>query len=90
MLKKDLIAELASKSGSSKVVITEVLDALAIVAQRALDAGIEVPLPGIGKLVVARRAARTSRNPRTGEAIQVAERRVVKLKVSSDMDKAVN
>lgn len=47
------------------------LSALCDVAAAELLAGGEIPLPGLGKLKVKERAARTCRNPRTGEAIAV-------------------
>ena len=53
------------------------LSALCDVAAAELLKGGEIPLPGIGKLKMKERAARTCRNPRTGEAIEVLPSRKV-------------
>lgn len=44
--------------------------------------GIGVPVPGIGYLFPLTRSARKSRNPRTGEVIDVPEKKTVKIVVS--------
>ncbi len=59
-------------------VISSVLDALGEVAGTALARGGEVPLAGLGKLKGKKRAARTGRNPRTGQAIDIASHMSVK------------
>jgi len=46
-----------------------------------------VVLPGIGRLKVQMRPARSGRNPRTGAPIQIAEKGVVKFKLSSKLFK---
>lgn len=54
------------------------LAAFCDVAAAELIGGGEIPLPGLGKLKVKRTSARTGRNPRTGEAIEIpASRKVV-------------
>jgi DNA-binding protein HU-beta len=47
------------------------------------------PLPGLGKLVLGNRKARIGRNPATGEAIQVAAKRVVKFCVANAAKDAI-
>lgn len=63
---------------------------LSIVTARTLKAGGDVPLPGIGKLKASLRAARTGRNPATGQAIQIPAKAVVKLTLNKAMDEAIN
>ena len=46
-------------------------------------------LPGIGKLVLKNRAARIGRNPKTGEAIQIKAKRVVKFRVAKAAKDAI-
>ncbi len=70
--------------------IKNVLNGLGSIAQSALQNGKEVPLPGIGKLKAAERAARTGRNPQTGEAIAIAAKNVVKFSVSKSLSDALN
>ena len=50
-----------------------------------LTSGDEIRIHGFGTFKTAERAARTGRNPRTGEAVKVAARRVVKFSASSTL-----
>jgi nucleoid DNA-binding protein len=51
----------------------------------ALVGGDEVRIHGFGSFKTAQRAARTGRNPRTGEAVQVPARRVVRFSPSTTL-----
>jgi len=62
----------------SKKMVEATLNALGAVTSATLQAGGELTLPGIGKLAVKHRAARMGRNPRTGEAVKVPAKRVLK------------
>jgi len=87
-----LVAIDPRKTNIGKAGIEIVLDALAEVAGKSLANGGEVPLPGLGKLKGKPRAARRGRNPRTGEAIDIASHMGVKFepgKVLSDKLKGV-
>ena len=46
-------------------------------------------LPGFGKLVKAQRAARTGRNPQTGEAIKIKAKTTVKFRLSKPLKDAI-
>jgi len=70
------IAESNDNTGVSKVAIKFVLDKAGEIAQAELEKGGEVTLPGVGKLSVKTRAARTGRNPATGEALAIPEKKV--------------
>lgn len=76
MNQSELVKELATNTGLPQVGIENMLKALGSVAASELGAGGELTIPGIGKLTVATRAARTGRNPRTGEALQIAAKKV--------------
>jgi DNA-binding protein HU-beta len=65
------------------------LDAVCRVAAKALDDGEEVTLPGLGKFKVAFKAARTGRNPATGEAMQIPAKYVVKFVPSKSLKGAL-
>ena len=56
----------------------------------ALKAGDEVRIVGFGSFSVAHRAASTGRNPRTGEAIQIAASKQPKFKAGAPLKAAVN
>lgn len=72
----DAISKHEGNEGVSKVAIKFVLDAQASIAQAEVAKGGEVILLGLGKLSSKTRAARTGRNPSTGESIQIAEKRL--------------
>jgi len=80
MTKTQTIAALAGKMGLSKVQAGQFLDELAKLAY--VEAKTGFPLPGIGKLVLVRRKARTGRNPATGATIQIPAKTVVKFRVA--------
>lgn len=61
----------------SKADVAAVLNALAGVIQVELEESGEVFMAGVGKFSTKTRAARTGRNPQTGETIQIPEKVVV-------------
>lgn len=67
MNKADLIAALSERTDSSKADAGKFVEALGEVITEALGRRDEVSLPSLGKFTAAHRAARTVRNPRTGE-----------------------
>jgi DNA-binding protein HU-beta len=86
----DAIAGHHSNTGVSKTAIKFVLDAQADVVKGALNSGDEVTLPGLGKLSVSERAARTARNPRTGDKIAVPAKKAPKFDAVKALKDAVN
>ena len=85
MNQKDLIDEIQTHANHtyernvSKADITAVLDPLAGIAMYELSTeNGEIPLPGLGKLKADVRAARTGRNPATGESMDIPAKNVVK------------
>lgn len=89
--KAELIAAIADGEGIKypKTVVAGVLEALETAATKALTSGDEVLLPGIGKLTPVKKAARTARNPRTGEKIEKPATTVVKFRVATSLKKQV-
>ncbi|GAA4340437.1 DNA-binding protein HU-beta [Pigmentiphaga soli] len=73
--KKELIDALSERTQQPKNVSEAFLDALGDALRDTLASGDEVVLPGVGKFSVKAKAAKTGRNPRTGESIQIAARR---------------
>lgn len=64
-----------------------------IYAQAIIDdlaAGKDFSIPGVGKIKVVERAARQTRNPRTGEVISIPARKTAKLSVSSTLREKLN
>lgn len=90
MNQADLVKAVAGSTGLSQVQVEDVLKGLGLEAQKQLKHGEEITLPGIGKLSVTARAARTGRNPQTGEEITIAARNAVKLTVAKALKDAIN
>ncbi len=76
--------------GVPKAVAEAAVDTLTAVIERELTTGGEVTLPGIGKLSVTQRAARTGRNPATGEALKIPAKKAIKFGVAKALKDAVN
>lgn len=68
----ELVREVAEKNGIQIVKAKEVLESFGELAARELKSAGSCIVPGIGKLKATATAARTGRNPSTGEAIQIA------------------
>lgn len=69
MQKSDLVEKIADEAGISKAAADRALKSLLDSVTRALKKGDRVSLVGFGTFSVSKRAARTGRNPRTGETI---------------------
>ena len=78
MTKQDLIKHLASHAEVSNKQAESVLNALTITILDTVRAGNELTITDLGKFSSADRSAKSGRNPRTGEAIQIAAKRVPK------------
>ena len=90
MNKNDLVSAVAEHSGLSKTDAGRAVDAVLGSIEGALKAGDEVRIVGFGSFSVAHRAASTGRNPRTGEAIQIAASKQPKFKAGAPLKAAVN
>ena len=80
MSKSEVAKHLADKVGITKKQSDQFLEELATLAYR--EAKESFTLPGLGKLVLVDRAARMGRNPKTGEAIQIPAKRVLKFRIA--------
>jgi len=85
--KSQLATAIAEKSEISKKQAVEILDHIATLAYK--NAKNSFTLPGLGKLVLVNRKARTGRNPATGETIQIPAKRVVKFRVAKACKDAI-
>lgn len=72
MNRTELVSALADASGQTPDAVEHVLHALGDVVGAALVAGEKVTLPGLLTAERVERAARSGRNPRTGEAMTIA------------------
>jgi DNA-binding protein HU-beta len=87
LTKTQTIAELADKTGLTKKDVTAVLDELVALSYKQAKVGFTIP--GLGKLVVQNRAARTGRNPATGETIKIPAKKVLKFRIAKAAKDAI-
>ncbi len=69
--------------------VYDILKASFDVMKQAIASGEDVAIPGFGKYKVSTRKARKGRNPRTGEALDIAAKQVVRFAPSSVLREAV-
>ena len=90
MNKSDLIDQIATSTDISKAAAGRALDATIDSITDALKDGEQVVLVGFGTFHVKDRAARTGRNPRTGETIQIKASKSPGFKAGKVLKDAVN
>jgi len=86
MTKSELIGQIAENAGISKSEADKAYDAIVSAIISGLKADGNVPLTGLGTFKVTHRAARSGRNPSTGETIQIAAKNVLKFKASKSAE----
>lgn len=82
MTQAELIAQLAEKTGVTKNKAEEMFKSLCGIIKNDLKKEGSIKLPGLGTFKLKQRAARTGRNPRTGQSIQIPARKVAKFEAS--------
>lgn len=90
MNKTQLVEKIAADADISKASAGRALDAFIEAVGDTLQAGDQVALVGFGTFSVRTRAARTGRNPKTGEEIQIAESKVPGFKAGKALKDACN
>lgn len=90
MNKSELVDQVAAAADLPKNTTGKVLDALISTVTQALASGEEVSLVGFGSFVVKVRPARTGRNPKTGEALQIKASKVPGFRAGKALKDAVN
>ena len=90
MNKNDLIDAVAERTSLAKSDAARAVEAVLGAITDSLQKGDAVTLSGFGTFAVKTRAARTGRNPRTGEAIQISASKVPGFKAGKGLKDAVN
>ena len=90
MNKAEFIDAVASKGDMSKADATSAVDAVLDSVTAALKDGEQITLVGFGTFLVLKREARTGRNPRTGEPLQIKASNVPSFKAGKALKDAVN
>lgn len=89
MNKSELIEAIANGSGLTKAAASKVIDVFMETVTDVLKSGDQLVLPGFGSFSTGLRAARTGRNPQTGNAIEIKASRVAKFKAGKTLKEAV-
>jgi Bacterial nucleoid DNA-binding protein len=90
MTKAELIDALAQDTALTRKECEAVLNSLTKNIEKALQDGQEIKLVDFGSFKVSQRAARTGRNPKTGDTIQIKAARVPSFKPGKKLKEAVN
>ena len=90
MNKGDLINKVAEEANISKAQATDAINSVINAIGDTLKDGNKVSLVGFGTFATSHRAARTGRNPKTGEALEIAAKNVVKFKPGKELTSSVN
>ena len=90
MNKSELVDAVAESAELSKAAASRAVDGFISAVTGALTEGDQVALVGFGTFLVRDRAARTGRNPRTGEEIQIPAAKNPAFKAGKALKDAVN
>lgn len=90
MNKTELVAAIAEKAGLNKDQAAKALNAFEDTVTEVLKSGGSVALVGFGTFSVKAREARTGRNPKTGEALEIAASNVPAFKAGKGLKDALN
>jgi DNA-binding protein HU-beta len=86
MNKAQLIEAVALEAGISKVAAKRAVDAVVNATIQTLMEGDKISFAGLGTFSVSQRPERTGRNPRTGAAVKIASKRIVKFRPTLDLE----
>lgn len=89
MNRTELVAAVSLRAGISPAVADQALAGLASVVTEQLVSGGRVALPGFATFETIQRAARTGRNPQTGEPMTIAARRSPRITPGAALKRAV-
>jgi DNA-binding protein HU-beta len=90
MNKSELIDAIAQRTDLSKAAAKSAIDSYHDTVLEELKAGRKVDILGFGSFSTSERAARTGRNPKTGEALKIKASRVPKFRPGKALKDSVN
>ena len=90
MNKLQLTDAVVAKAGVTKKAAAAAVNAVLDVVAEALAAGDDVKITGFGGFEVKERAARTGRNPKTGETVEIPASKYVAFSAGSTLKEKVN
>lgn len=89
MNKTELVEFIATEADISKAKASAAVDAFVKAVTTSLKKGKDVAIVGFGTFTVSERAARTGRNPQTGDAIEIAASKAPKFRAGKSLKDAV-
>ncbi|MFT4571615.1 MAG: DNA-binding protein HU-beta [Hyphomicrobiaceae bacterium] len=89
MTKQELVDSVAEATGLSKGAAGEAIEATLKSIIKGIKAEQRMSLAGFGTFTVRERGARTGRNPRTGEEIQIAASKTVGFKPAPSLKESL-
>ena len=89
MTKAELISVMSEDAGISKAAAAKALESYIQTVSTELKKNGKLGLVGFGTFSVVKRKARTGRNPKTGESVEISARKVPVFKASATLKKAV-
>lgn len=89
MTKTELISGMAKETGLTKADSERALNALLAIAKATIKKDGRFPLAGFGTFVVVNRKARTGRNPRTGQPIQIKASKAVRFRPGKELIQSI-
>ena len=90
MNKNELVSTVAEKSGFSKKDAAIALDSVIAAISESLAQGEKIQLVGFGTFEVKERAARSGKNPRTGEVVEIPASKAPVFKAGKALKDAVS
>jgi DNA-binding protein HU-beta len=90
MNKGEFVSAVADAAEMTKADAERAVEALFKVVKKALKSGDSISLVGFGTFSVRKRAARTGRNPRTGDTIKIKASKVPAFKAGKGLKDAIN
>ena len=90
MNKIDIIDQVAKSADISKAAAGRAIEATVTSIKTTLKKGGMVTLVGFGTFYASTRAARTGRNPRTGEAVEIKAAKLPKFRAGKALKDAIN
>ena len=90
MTKTELISGMAKETGLTKADSERALNAFLAIAKATIKKDGRFPLAGFGTFVVVNRKARTGRNPRTGQPIQIKASKAVRFRPGKELIQSIS
>lgn len=90
LTKAEIIETVSKQNGFSKKQSTESVETLLEIIKRTLESGEDVLISGFGKFCVKDKDQRRGRNPATGDAMMLRDRKIVTFKCSGKLREKIN